>query len=296
MAHRNYCFTLNNPLQNRGLEVCDWLEANSTYAIVGCEVGENGTFHWQGYFEFAAPKRMRTMLALKFPWHLEPRRGNQKQAIEYCKKDGNVMTHGKCKKQGSRDDLCDIRQLARDEGMRAVTRVGNLQQIRVAEKYLSYNEEARDWKPEVIYITGPSGAGKSRMAREIVAARGYKDDCYVKNTGTKWWDGYDRHAAIILDDFRDSWWDFTYFIGLIDRYSFVVEVKGGTRQLLPRLVIITCIRPVETLYSRADECGRQIARRIDTVRILESVTDDATEVGGGNTIPPDMEEVNVMAS
>lgn len=286
--YRNYCFTLNNPLENGGLDICDWLEENTTYAIIGCEVGDQGTFHWQGYFELARAIRMTTLLKLKFKWHLEARRGSQKQANDYCMKDANFVTFGVMKEQGARADLDEVRQEALDGGMRAVTRHRNCQQIRVAEKFLTYNDTHREWETNVIYIHGPSGIGKSRLAREIVDKHGYKDDCYVKNTATRFWDGYDGHKAVIIDDFRDSWWPMDYTLGLLDRYAFQVEVKGGSRAFKPFLIVITCTRPPHWHYRNSGECLIQFSRRISEVIDLTPACDTSsvTEVGGNTMDPP----------
>ena len=153
--------------------------------------------------------------------------------------------------------------------------VGNLQQIRIAEKYLTYCEEPRNWVPNVYWLYGPSGAGKSKRAREIC-----KEDVYCKNNGTKWWDGYDNHEYVIIDDFRDSWWPITYMLALLDRYEFLVEYKGGYRQFRAKTIVVTSINHPDSMYANTGECRNQLARR------LTSVT-DVSEVGGVILIPPD---------
>lgn len=265
MAVRNFVFTLNNPIENGGAELCDWMETYCSYGIIGCETGENGTFHWQGYCELRSQKRFNSICGDGRKWHVERRRGSGDEARDYCKKDGNFVEFGQQRRQGARNDLCRVRERALEDGMRGVTATCNLQQIKVAEKFLTYNEEGRDWETEVIYITGPSGIGKSRMAREIVADKGLTDDCYVKSTGTNWWDGYDGHEAVILDDWRDSWWPLNYVLGLLDRYAFMLEVKGGHRQFKPKLIVITCIFPLERQYVNVGECRIQLERRITRV-------------------------------
>lgn len=272
--YRNFVFTLNNPLTNGGLELCDWLEKKCTYVIIGCERGTNGTFHWQGYAELRSPCRLTTLCGDGRKWHVEQRRGTQQQAVDYSKKDANYITHGKLREQGRRGDLDRTRSLAHEGGMRAVCMVASLQQIRVAEKYLQYCEEPRDWKPEVIWLIGPSGSGKSRMARKLLG-----EDVFTKNTGHKWWDGYDGHEDVIIDDFRDSWWPITYMLALLDRYEFQVENKGGMRQMRARRMVITSIHGPDAMYRGTGECQHQLARRVDRVT-------DVTEVTEGNTIPP----------
>lgn len=270
---RNFVFTINNPLENGGPKICDWLDEKCSYVIIGCETGEQGTFHWQGYAELRSPCRRSTLLGLRFRWHIEPRMGTQKQAIDYCKKDANYISHGKRRKQGHRGDLDRIRGIADEDGMRTVCMVGNLQQIRVAEKYLTYNELPRSWKPEVIWLWGPSGVGKSKTARELCG-----EDVYTKNNGNKWWDGYDGHEDVIIDDFRDSWWPITYMLALLDRYEMMVEYKGGFRQFRAKKIVITCIFSPKAMYSGTNECRKQLKRRLD--RVVELVSDVA-EVGEG---------------
>lgn len=272
---RNIVITINNPLKNGGLEICDWLEEHAQFVIFGCETGEGGTFHWQGYAELKQPCRWSTIERLAFRWHIERRMGTQAEAIRYCQKDSNYVCHGRRREQGSRGDLDRIRGIAHEDGMRTVCMVGNLQQIRVAEKFLTYCEEPRNWVTEVHWLYGPSGCGKSRRARELCG-----EDMYTKNTGSKWWDGYDNHEYVIIDDFRDSWWPITYMLALLDRYEFLVEYKGGYRQFRAKTIIVTSINHPDTMYANTGECKHQLARR------LKSVT-DVSEVGGVILIPPD---------
>lgn len=273
---RNICFTINNWTVE---DIDNLLKTKYTYLICGFEEGKEGTPHIQGYLELKSQSRLATIKKTIPRGHIEQRRGTQEQAITYCKKDGNFVTDGKPKEQGTRTDLDICRRTALEEGMRAVTSQFNLQGIRVAEKYLTYNEEPRHWKPLVIWIWGPTGTGKSRMARELIDS----DDIYTKNSGTKWWDGYDRHENVIIDDFRPSWWDITYMLGLLDRYEFKIEYKGGLRQFVPRTIIITSAFAPADCYKGTGECIEQLLRRVD---ITEKIVSEVSEVGGGNTSPP----------
>lgn len=270
--YRNFCFTLNNWTQVE----YDELQRNNAfeYIIIGKEVGETGTPHLQGYCELKKRTRFATVCGyFGNRGHIEARRGTQDQAIDYCKKGGEFAEYGQRRIQGVRVDLDRIRTIAADDGMREVTRVGNLQQIHVAEKFLTYNETARNWLTEVIWIWGPSGSGKSKKAREIINM----DDCFIKNEGSKWWDGYDGHEDIILDDFRDSWWPLTNMLGILDRYEYRVEVKGGWRQLKPKRIVITTIRPPEAHYMGLGEPSMQLLRRLS--QVINCVPDVPEVVG-----------------
>jgi len=267
--YRNYCFTINNWKEE---DLVTLKGIKSEYYIFGIEVGEKGTPHLQGYIELGSPKRLTT-LAKEFDGraHLEPRKGTQEQAIVYCKKEGQYTEFGKPKEQGSRKDLDQVRQMALAEGMRGVTSICNMQQINVAQKFLTYNEEPRCWKPEVIWIWGLTGSGKSRYARELC-----NEDVYTKSSGHKWWDGYDAHECCIIDDFRDSWWPLTEMLRLLDRYECLIEVKGGFRQFRSKKIIVTSIYSPKEVYLKASEDLNQLERRID--KVIQKIVTDVTEV------------------
>ena len=184
---RGWCFTINNP------EDEDWIgirAMKAKYWIVGNEVGEEETPHLQGYVCFTMG---RTFSAVKKDLpraHIEAAKGTQAQNIAYCSKDGDFEEFGERNAQGARGDLDRARTMAQEEGMRGVTQVCSMQQIQVAKAFLTYNEEPRDWKTEVVWFWGEPGAGKSRAAAEEGG-----EDCYRKGAG-KWWDGYDGHEVV----------------------------------------------------------------------------------------------------
>ena len=150
--------------------------------------------------------------------------------------------------------------------MRHVTSFYNAQQIRVAEKFLTYNEEPRDWKCDVKVYWGGAGVGKSRRCRDEE-----KDaDIYTKNDGTMWWDGYDAHEVVIIDDFRPSWWKLTEMLSLLDRYEKKVQFKGGYRQFKPRRIYVTSNAHPKEWYAGCEwNAVEQLLRRIDVIEEIE---------------------------
>lgn len=268
---RNFCFTINN-YTNDDIQLMKTLPYQ--YLIYGYEKGESGTPHIQGYCELNKVVRFNALKNIIPKAHIEHRKGTSEQAANYCKKDKNFFEFGEPKKQGNRIDLDNIRDVAMEDGMRKVTAIGNLQQINTALKFLTYNEEPRNWECHVIWITGASGSGKSRLAHEI-APEAYSKD------GSKWWDGYDGHEDIIIDDFRDSWWDLTFMLKLLDRYELRVEVKGGYRQIRAKRIIITSIKHPTECYLNTGECKKQLLRRVHevkTITIPEQLPNLVTEV------------------
>lgn len=294
---RNITMTINNYLE----EDINMLKSlNYKYLIFGKEVSKSKTKHLQVYCQL---KNTTTFSALqkKFPKaHIEPAKEDASFNVDYCKKEGKFEEFGEIKAQGKRTDLDRIRQLALTGGMRAVTRVGSHAEIKVAEAYLTYNEEPRDWKPNVFWIYGPAGVGKSRLAKCILEGTTGADpshntfivvptpeddisDPYTKGDPSKWWNGYDAHPNVIIDDFRHSWWPLTYLLNLLDRSSFQVEIKGGMRQFRARNIIITSIAAPDAVYTKASggqmvdangEPSNQLLRRIDEIIKLDYTYDD----------------------
>ncbi len=267
-SSKAWCFTLNNYTKSEVRQIKNYIkERTITYLCYGKEKGRaRKTPHLQGYVRFTSKVSFKTAHLLFPRAHLEAACGSPKENIKYCSKDGRFKEYGLRPSQGARGDLDVVRALAAEDGMRDVVAYHNLQQIRVAEKYLTYNEAKRNWKTEVIWIWGKSGVGKSRMAHKI-AEQAVEENFYMKSDGSKWWDGYDKHPMIILDDFRPSWWKMTYMLRLLDRYACQVETKGGHRQILARGIVITSIRSPRVIYnaSEPDEPNKQLIRRITRI-------------------------------
>ncbi len=72
-----------------------------------------------------------------------------------------------------------------------------------------------------------------------------------------------------MDDFRPEDMKFQRLLKLLDRYPYMVEVKGGYRQFLAKTVIITCPKHPEECYAEAGEDIEQLLRRIGEENIKE---------------------------
>ncbi len=90
---KHWLFTINNYTAEDGKLVED-NRSSIEYFLAGKEVGEEGTEHLQGYCVFVNRKRLSGVKKVFPRAHLEIRRGTIKEAIEYCKKDGDVLEFG----------------------------------------------------------------------------------------------------------------------------------------------------------------------------------------------------------
>lgn len=284
-----WCFTLNNYGEGEYEAIKEW---DYKYIVIGKEIGESGTPHLQGYVEFKTKKRITGLKKLNNRMHWEKRRGTAQEAADYCKKDGDYWEDGEISKgKGARTDLVNLPRKCLQEGSIRKVLVDtdmSIAQLRQAEKYLTYMEPKRTWKPEVTWIWGASGVGKSKLAYEMA-----KDDDTYEKDGEKWWDGYDGHETVIIDDFRASNMKFNYLLKLLDRYPMRVEFKGGYRQMLAKKIIITTILHPESVYQVDDEPLKQLIRRLDNIIFLREEIEGARFVEA--QLPPESQSEGEVA-
>lgn len=268
---RDYCFT---EYDMESLEM--WLNTECVYMCIAPEVcPTTNRDHYQGYIYFKNPRSFSGMKK-QFPKiNFHPCAGSPEQNRTYIfgpyEKDGKIkpfnpeaQERGILPQQGKRTDVEVVREeLHLGNGMRGVVRrATNLQQIKIAEAILKYEEPKRDFKPEVIWLWGLTGVGKSRRAHEMFEGQ----DFYRKTSNTKtWWEGYDAHENVIIDDMTERNYEYKNLLDLLDRYECRIECKGGTRQFLAKKIIITASLDPHTMFQNQDQEGGEILRRITEI-------------------------------
>lgn len=267
----NVCFTLNNWTEEDKVK----LVANDdiVYICYGEEVGESGTKHLQGYCEFAKQFNMKKVkLLLGDKAHVEKRMGNQKQAIDYCKKDGVFFEDGELKKQGKRNDLIDLK-LAVDQGVpqiNVINECGNFQQIRYVEKLFEYKPLSPEYKEKKVYwYYGGTGLGKTRAAYDMV--KELKQDFWRSTLdGSKWFNGYYGQPIAILDEVRAAQYPYVSMLQILDGYEIRLPYKGGFTLWNPDVIIITSPVHPKDCYAGQMEFNDggidQLLRRITVIR------------------------------
>lgn len=113
---KKWCFTLNNYTQ----EILETLETtfrkeNIKY-IIGEEIGESGTPHLQGYLEHTIKIRPIEHYKQFKGIHWEKTKGNEKQNIAYCSKDGKYRINN-LKKELTQDEKRKALKLISKETM-----------------------------------------------------------------------------------------------------------------------------------------------------------------------------------
>jgi hypothetical protein len=279
---KTWCFTLNNYTVEEEAAIAE-LEWELRYVCYGKEVGEGGTAHLQGYLELKS-RRPRGVVKRSISWlarsHLEPRRGSQQQAIDYCAKDGDFHEFGDKQRPGRRTDLEHVRA-AIDNGATMAEISSNhfaiyLQYGKGLQAYRNLHSSPRKWKSHVRVLWGRTGTGKTRWVYHFLG-----DRALFKYPGTDttsiWFDGYDGHEVVLFDDFRgDKTMPFDLLLRLLDRYPMDVPIKGGFVSWKPRKIWITSNTAPNDWYA-STECA-PLWRRIEYCRFVDDpLFDDIVE-------------------
>lgn len=274
-------FTLNNYTDQDQLD----LKGNPkiTYLVYGYEVGENGTPHLQGYIE--VNRRCEIAWYKKHihkTAHFEPRRGTLKEAVDYCKKDGNFHEQGEAKpdkKQGQRSDLVLIKKIImEDHGTMhdVITQCTSYQALRGAQIMLTYRPlKVRDGPRYVHWYSGGTGLGKTRDAFE--ESRRDNCDIWMSHENLKWFDGYNGQKRVVIDDFRPRMITFEFFLRILDRYPVRVPIKGGFVEWEADEIYITCNKSPEELYTWEGNLREDIGQLVRRITHFRAYKDDGTK-------------------
>lgn len=272
---RDYVFTLNNYTKEEYESI---LKIKCKYLIVGKEKGESGTPHLQGYVYFANAKTFSAVKkAISKRAHIEKAEGTALQNRKYCSKDKDYVEIGEIPKQGSRNDLSQIKENCENnikiKKQLKDNHICNYQQLKFAEGLMKYYEVSRNWKPVINWYYGATGTGKTRRAyEEALSMAGDVDNIYFAMDTCQWFDGYDGEEYIIIDDIRKDFAKFHTLLKLFDRYPYRVQTKGSTRQFLSKVIWVTCPYSPQVLYSGREDIN-QLLRRLTLVEQLGEVLD-----------------------
>lgn len=243
------------------------LTRECTYLIVGRETcPKTKNLHHQCYVEFENKRVFSTIKKLVPKAHIESARGGPEANKKYCSKDNDVIIeYGEIKKQGKRTDLTGVKMMIKNGATLddIIDTNANYQCIRASEVILKYKEPKRTWKPVVYWYYGPTGSGKTKAATEMAGER-----FWMSNRDLKWWEGYDGHENVIIDDFRPNFCDFHELLRILDRYEYRVMVKGGSRQLRCKWLWITAPFHPKDAYPCLTEDVNQLLRRIDEIKFF----------------------------
>lgn len=288
---RFWCFTVFLPDLNEpgtedppdGLNPELW--PGCRYCIYQLEMSDTGRLHYQGYADFKNPITRGGIQKLEGmeTAHLEPRRGTDDQARNYClKEDTRVdgpFEFGQFVASGQRTDCEAVHKYWEDHPEATSYDMyqkfprygfyhgGNLERI---EKWKEERKPPRKFKTKVTFLYGESGCGKTRWAEAYTADK----KTFSKEPDSKWFDGYRGEEITIIDDFKGEI-NYTKMLRLMDRYACKVEVKGGTKEFVSKEIVLTASMPPWDWYATGEKRNpfnwKEFSRRVDVFLVPHPV-------------------------
>jgi len=287
-----WCFTVNNPSFDDLIRFSGNQEVwqnHLTYLIAVKEQGASGTPHYQGYLELERHKPMEWVKRCLPRAHLEPRRGNARQAIEYCLKELPADVQATIATSVEDNHLDAILAYEEHEDLpsyitwhirekssacllssvpKPKTRKEVLAEMKVMVEEGKSDKALADHDFSV-YVACFKGLDRYRLL--VSKPRSFPTEVFVIQgpTGTgkskwamekypeaywkqrsQWWDGYADHETVVIDEFY-GWLPFDLLLRLCDRYPLLVESKGGQINFVAKTIVITTNQVPALWYKNA---------------------------------------------
>ncbi len=263
---KHWCFTNNNPtVSDRECLHSIENEGHVLYIVYGSELGEKHDIpHLQGFVTFANRKSLAQVRAVlpRAHWEAKSRHSTYKEAIDYCKKDGDYVEWG--------EPPVDPAVKLKRRWTKAFedAKVGDFESIpkdMLIRYYHSFKRIQQDYptipknneKTCGQWYVGPTGFGKTRTA----VAR--YPNLYDKPLN-KWWDGYRGQETVLIDDLAPAHgkWIGHLMKRWADWKSFPAEQKGTTVMIRPKRIIVTSQYTIdEVFYDPQDKCTVDAIKR-----------------------------------
>jgi len=212
--------------------------------------------------------------------------GNFEQNDDYCGKEGTLTKLGREPKQGERVDLVEMKDQMQ-EGKLSVTDIlmenphayhqyGRTLHALEAEFEKS---KCRTWMTGIIWLYGDAEVGKTTIIEKGIPELGLPPESpethYSKVLDEDYWDGYDGHPYVVMNEFRGSCLPIRKLCELGDHSQLMVKIKGKPpKKFLAKRIIITAIKPWYQEYATAlaedGEQMHQLRRRIKLVKVTKS--------------------------
>lgn len=288
MEAKRWCFTINNPIADETADPNDRFWDNSPgsssmepmidieYLILQEERGENGTLHWQGFLILKKKRRLTWLRRhLNARAHWEIARGTNEQARDYCKKEdtytgGLRLELGKFPERAAPKKAAERRQDAAEqldiikEGYKRPREIPSMTLMECgfipAMKELTA-DILGPFRPELKIITmvGPPATGKSYAIQHFFPDHGL---CMPGNNGV--WFQRPTEDVMVFEEFKGQI-PLQRMLKLLDPYPYALEVKGGMRPAMYKLVIITSNTTPRFWYSEGKEDG---GKQLDAIHAL----------------------------
>ncbi len=279
-----WCGTENNPKEDSlflRLETESALPKGVKYVSFQLEKSKKGTLHYQIYIELTRSRHLKWLkahISKRARW--KPRKGSPLEASVYCNKEdtrvrGPWILGTISKGAGSRTDLVAFRDEIKDGKRKADLWESYPMQMakyrRMYDDYRRCHMPKRSKELTVCLLIGKTGLGKTRTVRTTWKDEGFHD--MPISNGTLWFDGYDMHENVLIDDFngRMSKVRLDTLLRILDRYPLQVPIKSNYVWWMPSAIAITSnFHPRDWYdYTNRMESYHALCRRIHQVLVFD---------------------------
>lgn len=225
--HRGFAFTCNNYTDEDEKRI---QAVENKYLIYGYEIAPTtGTPHLQGFIYFKSPRTLTKVQKIMPGCHVEPMYEYSTPAKnrEYCSKMQNFKEFGTCP--------LTPKQKGQKEKDRWATALSQVQKGEFDQVEPSITMRMGHNFPKILSLVN---AGDLKQPPRVEYIHPYREavrqfpDAYRKPRG-KWWDHYIHQEEVIIHEE-----DADQYETLTDEFHFIVETKGGSMQIRPKVVII----------------------------------------------------------
>jgi len=232
------------------------------------ERGATGYEHWQLVVHF---KRAVRLSAVKRHFansaHAEPTRSEA--AEQYVLKDDTAIENTRFElgrralKRNSKKDWDEIKALAKAGKLDDIPSDVYIQHYKSLMSIKKDNMQPLAQERTCVVLWGPTGTGKSHRAWAAYP------NAYPKDPNTKYWDGYQQHEHVVIDEFRGRI-DISHLLRWLDKYPVILEVKFGACVLVAHKIIITSNISPEDWYPAVDEQTKEALLRRMTIYYVDN--------------------------
>lgn len=215
------------------------------------ELGAGGFDHWQLVCAFKSKQSLRGVREYFGPYHAKLSRSES--ANDYVWKE-DTRVEGTQFEFGTKPMAINSK-VDWDHVWEAATR-GDLSTIPAGVRVRSYfalraiasfHVQCKDMARSTVVYWGGTGLGKSSEVRKHAG-----QDHYSKDPRTKFWDGYQGEADVIIDEYRGDI-AISHLLRWLDNFAVRVEIKGSSVPLQAQRFWITSNIPPRQWYPDLDD-------------------------------------------
>lgn len=208
--------------------------------------------------------------------HWEIARGSNKEASDYCKKDGKFHEFGELPEEPHK--LGNEVQSAKWREISDLAKKGDLATIdeKYPKPFISCYKNLKSIKTDYMvrkpdldnvcgtWYYGKPGVGKTRLVTKLYP------NAYLKRMN-KWFDGYQHEEVIVVDDLDMSHAFMGYELKkLADRYCYMVEVKNDSMYIRPKQVIVTSQFSIDEIWKLDEQTAIALKRRFKQIEVTSN--------------------------